>query len=62
MDQRQPHTGGRQTHGSADGDTTGLFFRSLVDLGVVHKLATSLLGEVLGDGGSERGLSVVYVL
>lgn len=34
-----------------DCDTAGLFFRGLVDLGVIRKLGASSVGEDLGDGG-----------
>ena len=40
-----------------DGDTTGLFLRSLVDLVVVHKGGGTVLGgEGLGDSGGQGGL------
>ncbi len=31
-------------------DTAGLFFRRLVNFGVIRKLGTSLVGKDLGDG------------
>lgn len=50
------------TYGSRDGDTSSLLLRSLVDLGVVHELSSTLLGKVLGDSGGQSCLSVVDVL
>jgi len=50
------------THRSTDGDTSSLLLRSLVDLGVVHELSSTLLREMLGDGGGQSRLSVVDVL
>lgn len=45
-----------------DGDTTGLFLRSLVDLVVVHKGGGTVLGgEGLGDSGGQGGLTVIDV-
>jgi len=44
---------------SIDGDTSGLLLWGLVDVGVVSEGRLALLGEELGDGGSERGFSVI---
>ena len=33
-----------------DRDTASLFFRSLVNFGVIRELGTSLVGKDLGDG------------
>ncbi len=38
--------------GGVDRDTTGLFFRRLVDFGVIRKLGAALVGENLSDSGS----------
>ena len=44
-----------------DGDTTGLFFGSFVNLRVVGELRTTLLRENFGDGCGQSCLSVVDV-
>lgn len=41
---------------SRDGNTTGLFFRSLVDRSVVLEFSLSLSSESLGDSGSQGSL------
>ncbi len=46
---------------SVDGDTSGLLFGGLVDLSVLYVLGFCLVGQVLGDGGCEGGLSVIDV-
>jgi hypothetical protein len=50
------------TYRRADRDTSSLLLGRLVDLTVVHELATALLGKVLGDRSGEGGLAVVDVL
>jgi len=42
-----------------DGDTSCLFFGSLVDLGVVGEFGTTTFSHSLGDGSCESGLSVI---
>ena len=42
-----------------DGDFTGLFFRSAVNVLVGHGLTPALFGEDLGDGLGERGFAVI---
>lgn len=44
-----------------DGDTTGLLFGGLVDLGVVGELGTTLGRQDLGDSGGQRRLTVIDV-
>ena len=44
-----------------DSDSTSLLFRRLVNVCVVLELGTVLLGEVLGDGSSQGGLTVIDV-
>jgi len=36
--------------GGVDRDTASLFFRRLVNFGVIRELGTSLVGKDLGDG------------
>ena len=36
--------------GGVDRDTASLFFRCLVNFGVIRKFGTSLVGKDLGDG------------
>lgn len=44
-----------------DSDTTGLFFRRLVNLRVVGEARSALLREDLGDGRRQGGLSMINV-
>ena len=47
--------------GGGNGDTTFLFFRSLVDFVVRDELTALLHSSDFGDGGSQSGLAVVDV-
>lgn len=47
--------------GGINGDTTSSLFGGLIDVLVGGVLGEVLLGEDLGDGGSESGLSVIDV-
>lgn len=47
--------------GSVDGDTSCLFFGSLVDGTVLDVFGFGLVGQIFGDGGCECGLAVVDV-
>jgi hypothetical protein len=42
-----------------DRDTTGLFFRRLVDFGVICELGATAVGENLSDGGRQGCLAMV---
>ena len=44
-----------------DGDSTSTLFGSLIDLVVRGELGEVLLGQNLGDGGSQRGFAVIDV-
>jgi len=46
---------------SVDRDTTGLFFRRVVDLRVVLGFTAEVLGQHGGDSSSQGGLTVVNV-
>src|SRR5690606_5472875 len=46
---------------SGDGDTTGFFFRSVVDLIVTAGSTTHFLGQNSGDGSGQSGFTVVNV-
>ena len=47
--------------GGVDGDSTSALFGSLIDLVVRGELGEVLLGQNLGDGGSQRGFAVIDV-
>ncbi len=47
--------------GGVDGDTTLTLFRGLVDLVEGEGLTTVVLGQHVGDGGGQGGLTVVNV-
>jgi hypothetical protein len=44
-----------------DGDTTSLFFRGLVNLGVVRELSGALVGQNFGNGGGQSRLAMIDV-
>lgn len=50
------------TYSSGDGDSSSLLLGSLVNLTVIHKLSTSLFGQVLRDGCCQGCFSMIDVL
>lgn len=47
--------------GGVDRDTASLFFRRLVNFGVIRELGTSLIGKDLGDGSGQGRLPMINV-
>jgi hypothetical protein len=47
--------------GGIDRDTAGLFFRRLVNFGVIRELGASLVGKNLSDSSGEGGLPMINV-
>ena len=47
--------------GRIDCDTTSLFFRRLVNFGIIRKLSTSFVGKDLGDGSGKGRLPMINV-
>ena len=47
--------------GRVDCDAAGLFFRRLVNFGVIRELGAALVGENLGDGGGQGRFAMVDV-
>jgi hypothetical protein len=47
--------------GRVNGDTSGLFFRCLVDFGIVGELGTALARKDLRDCGSQSSFTVIDV-
>ena len=47
--------------GRVNGDTTGLFFRGLVNFGIVSELGTTLAGKDLGDRSGQGRFAVINV-
>ena len=47
--------------GRVDRDAAGLFFGRLVNFGVIRELGATLVGENLGDGGSQGRFAMVDV-
>ena len=44
-----------------DRDAAGLFFRRLVNFGIIRELGPALVGENLGDGGGQGRFAMVDV-
>jgi hypothetical protein len=47
--------------GRVDGNSTGLFFRGLVDFSVVREFGTTLASKDLGDCSGQGGFAVIDV-